>query len=324
MRSHLILCLCSLAAAAIIPTESIPSRRFLSTPAVCAQIDPLITGDVYLPFSLSLNYLQAKEHYMTSSTQTPLCVVEVASAQDISAVLKVIGQTKTPFAVKSGGHASNPGFSSTTGVMISLVRLKKVAVSADRTSVEIGTGNVRNTSEHCASERTCANLYEIALDRCIRRPRQHRTRRRRGSCHWSWCRRLHPRRRLLVAHKPVRLDGRHGHLFQRSPSQRHHHHRHRYQQPRPLLCAQGRPQPLRYRLLRHPKSLPTSPQGLGRPSNIHSAGDAQAHKSHRAIPTRKHRRQGASDPHDQRRPSSIRNPDHVLRRAHQTRRLPSL
>lgn len=49
---------------------------------------------------------------------------------------------------KSGGHASNPGFSSTSGVQISLVRLKQVVLSADKKTVNIGLGNV------CSSNNT--------------------------------------------------------------------------------------------------------------------------------------------------------------------------
>jgi len=98
-----------------------------------------ITGGVYGP--LSTNYISDDEYYMTSSQEEPTCIVEVASAQDISNVLTIIAATRTPFAVKSGGHSSN-GFSATTGVLISLVRLKQVILSEDNSSVEIGTGNL--------------------------------------------------------------------------------------------------------------------------------------------------------------------------------------
>lgn len=79
---------------------------------------------------------------MSSSAQTPQCVVDVNDAKDISAVVKIIAETKTPFAVKSGGYNGNPGFASTTGVHISLERIKMVNVSPDRESVEVGLGNV--------------------------------------------------------------------------------------------------------------------------------------------------------------------------------------
>lgn len=44
--------------------------------------------------------------------------------------------------VKGGGHASNPGFSSTTGVTIALSRFDTVALSADSSTVDVGAGLV--------------------------------------------------------------------------------------------------------------------------------------------------------------------------------------
>ncbi|PMD33149.1 FAD-binding domain-containing protein [Hyaloscypha variabilis F] len=88
---------------------------------------------------------------------TPTCVVEVARPEDVSNVIKIIGNTRTPFAIKSGGHASNPGFSSTPGVFISLVRLNEVTLSSDKSTVEIGTGNVW-TDVYAALDGTDVNV----------------------------------------------------------------------------------------------------------------------------------------------------------------------
>jgi hypothetical protein len=114
--------------------------KTLSGSDVCQQIASNVTGVVY--YSLSPNFASDTNHYMTSSSQSPLCVVEVANAQDVSTILKIVAATRTPFAVKSGGHASNPGFSSTPGVFISLVKMTQVILSDDKSTVEIGTGNV--------------------------------------------------------------------------------------------------------------------------------------------------------------------------------------
>ncbi|KUJ20738.1 FAD-binding domain-containing protein [Mollisia scopiformis] len=118
------------------------SRQTLSGSTVCEQIAGSINGTVYYPTTLSDNFVNDTEHYMSSSSETPTCVVEVASPEDVSSVLSIVGQTRTPFAIKSGGHASNPGFSSTTGVFISLVRINQVTLSADKSTVEVGLGNV--------------------------------------------------------------------------------------------------------------------------------------------------------------------------------------
>lgn len=113
-----------------------------STLSVCQAIAKGIAGGVYYPGSLSTNYVTDIDHYLLSSNQLPACVVEVTSAQDVSAVLKQVATSRTPFAIKSGGHASNPGFSSTTGVHISLARLKNVTLSADKQFVTLGMGNI--------------------------------------------------------------------------------------------------------------------------------------------------------------------------------------
>jgi FAD/FMN-containing dehydrogenase len=51
-----------------------------------------------------------------------------------------LGSTRTPFAVKGGGHTSNPGFSSTQGVQISMTRFKDIKVDSSGGTVEIGSG----------------------------------------------------------------------------------------------------------------------------------------------------------------------------------------
>lgn len=117
-------------------------RQSLAGTQVCQEIAGNITGQVYYSYSLSTNFDNDIEHWMSSSSQTPMCVVEVASPQDVSNVVKIMGSTRTPFSIKSGGHSSNPGFSSTPGVFISLRRINQVNLSADKKTVEIGLGNV--------------------------------------------------------------------------------------------------------------------------------------------------------------------------------------
>lgn len=155
--------------------------------SICAAIAAKISGDVYYPLSLSANYINDIEHYMTSSSETPLCVVEVDTAQDVSEVLKLVGPSRTPFAVKSGGHASNPGFSSTSGVHISLVRLKQVYPSPDRKTVEIGFGNVRLPLLSCY----ISTDKFVVVDRRVYRTRWDGCQRRWRTCLRTRSRRLH-------------------------------------------------------------------------------------------------------------------------------------
>ena len=118
-------------------------RQTVSGSNICDQIAGDVAGQVYYPLDLSPNFFSDIEHYMSSSSETPQCVVEVTGTDDVSSVLKIVGSSRTPFAIKSGGHASNPGFSSTSGVHISLAKLTQINLSDDKKTVEIGLGNVR-------------------------------------------------------------------------------------------------------------------------------------------------------------------------------------
>ncbi|KAJ1023516.1 hypothetical protein NDA16_003133 [Ustilago loliicola] len=93
-------------------------------------------------YPLDLTYLGLLEHYMSSSTQLSTCVAVPASPDDISAAIKVIGSKRIRFAVKAAGHASNQGFSSTPGVHISLEKFQQVNLSGDKSTVDVGPGNI--------------------------------------------------------------------------------------------------------------------------------------------------------------------------------------
>ncbi|VDB99545.1 unnamed protein product [Peniophora sp. CBMAI 1063] len=109
---------------------------------VCKQIAGAISdvSDVYYP--LSIQYAQDNKHWMGSSSQTSACSVEPGTAEDVGKILEIVGSTNTSFAVKGGGHASNVGFSSTTGVMISMTRFSNVTLSEDKSTVDVGAGLV--------------------------------------------------------------------------------------------------------------------------------------------------------------------------------------
>ncbi|ROW05742.1 hypothetical protein VMCG_05184 [Cytospora schulzeri] len=79
-------------------------------------------------------------HWFASSSQKPACVFEPATPEDISIAISLISENETPFALQCGGHISNPGFSSTTGVHFSLKKMKQVVLSEDKSTVELGMG----------------------------------------------------------------------------------------------------------------------------------------------------------------------------------------
>jgi FAD/FMN-containing dehydrogenase len=54
--------------------------------------------------------------------------------------IKIVSSCRTPFAVKGGGHATNPGFSSTPGVQIAMSRFNETKVNPYDGTVEVGPG----------------------------------------------------------------------------------------------------------------------------------------------------------------------------------------
>ncbi|KAK7038740.1 hypothetical protein VNI00_010625 [Paramarasmius palmivorus] len=115
--------------------------RANGTPAAaCEALQSALPGRVFFPGSNE--YIADNEHYYGSSSETSTCSVEPESAADVGTILQVVGSgdTKSPFAIKCGGHANGLGFSSTTGVQISLSRLNEVNYDAASSTVKIGAG----------------------------------------------------------------------------------------------------------------------------------------------------------------------------------------
>ncbi|KAH9013689.1 FAD-binding domain-containing protein [Lactarius hengduanensis] len=114
-----------------------PSGRYLST---CRRIASAISNSSQLFYPNSTQYNADIEHAGVSSSQVSACSVEPGSAADVSVILRILGSTRTPFAVKGGGHAFNPGFSSTTGVQISMTRFSSVELNNATGTVDAGSG----------------------------------------------------------------------------------------------------------------------------------------------------------------------------------------
>ncbi|KXG51728.1 FAD-binding, type 2 [Penicillium griseofulvum] len=71
------------------------------------------------------------------------CVVTPDSAHEVSRLLQILSILDTKFAIRSGGHNTNPGFSSIdhNGVLIALEKLNTISISSDRGTVTVGPGN---------------------------------------------------------------------------------------------------------------------------------------------------------------------------------------
>ncbi|PBK85373.1 FAD dependent oxidoreductase [Armillaria gallica] len=108
----------------------------------CQRIADKVSSATDVHYSGSSSYVADNEHYATSSEQASKCSVEPGSAEDVGIVLGILGKTKTAFGVKGGGHATNQGFSSTTGVQIAMTRFNEVTYDSATQTAVIGAGNV--------------------------------------------------------------------------------------------------------------------------------------------------------------------------------------
>ncbi|KAL5476868.1 hypothetical protein ACEPAI_3054 [Sanghuangporus weigelae] len=106
----------------------------------CRLLNESLPELVYFPGAAQ--YVNDTAHWAISSKQNATCSVEPESADGVSSIVRIIGRPdiRSPFAVKSGGHAYNLGQSSTPGVQISLARFTNISYDAERGTVTIGMG----------------------------------------------------------------------------------------------------------------------------------------------------------------------------------------
>jgi len=108
--------------------------------AVCEKIAGSISSasEVFYPGSNS--YKADILHFSSNAAEPSACSVEPGSVADVSFIMKLISRHRTPFAVKGGGHNSNPGFSSTSGIQIAMVRLNEVSYDKNTSTASVGAG----------------------------------------------------------------------------------------------------------------------------------------------------------------------------------------
>ncbi|KAL1713972.1 hypothetical protein EV715DRAFT_276935 [Schizophyllum commune] len=148
--------MCLLSIALVVAATALPSiastppallvQGPFTSPATdaCQIIAEVISdaSDVYYPWDTSGHYAADIEHYSPAATEISACSVEPVTAEDVALILRVLDQTRTPFAVKGGGHSMNVGFSSTTGVQIAMTRFSEVTYDEESETATVGAGLV--------------------------------------------------------------------------------------------------------------------------------------------------------------------------------------
>ncbi|KIJ22107.1 hypothetical protein PAXINDRAFT_165385 [Paxillus involutus ATCC 200175] len=111
-----------------------------NTAAACEQIAASVSAASGVYYPGTLPYPRGITHWASSSSQNATCSFEPGTAEDLGKALQIIGAMRTPFAVKGGGHTTNPGFSSTTGIQISMFRFSDVVYDSGAQTATIGAG----------------------------------------------------------------------------------------------------------------------------------------------------------------------------------------
>ncbi|EKM48584.1 uncharacterized protein PHACADRAFT_202636, partial [Phanerochaete carnosa HHB-10118-sp] len=106
----------------------------------CNQIAQAVSSASAVFWPGTIQYTEDVSHWATSSNAIATCSVEPGTAEDVGQILQILGSTNTTFAVKGGGHATNAGFSSTTGVQIAMSRFSDVVYNNASQTVDYGMG----------------------------------------------------------------------------------------------------------------------------------------------------------------------------------------
>jgi FAD/FMN-containing dehydrogenase len=113
--------------------------------AACADITAgNINTDSLPAAALDPDYVDAKTHYwsLANGDLSPQCVAYPTSAKQVSQIVTILNRYEdVQFAVKSGGHNPNVGWSSVDGgVLISMKNLSSTVYDAAESTADIGPG----------------------------------------------------------------------------------------------------------------------------------------------------------------------------------------
>ncbi|KAF2119377.1 hypothetical protein BDV96DRAFT_610419 [Lophiotrema nucula] len=114
----------------------------LASADTCSDVEAL--GYINVTRSLDLSYIVEQTEYWSTSCSAllPSCIIFPKSAAEVSTVVKILGNTNEQWAVKSGGHNPNNGFSSVQGgPLIAMEKLDQAILDPATGIVDVGPGN---------------------------------------------------------------------------------------------------------------------------------------------------------------------------------------
>ncbi|KAI3607394.1 hypothetical protein WG66_004638 [Moniliophthora roreri] len=114
-----------------------PSGGYTET---CKEIEERVSSASAVAYPGSEQYEIDIFHPYSSSAQESACTVQPGTPEDAALILSIVGERQTPYGVKSGGHTTNPGWSSSPGVLIVTSRFNDVSYDASTNVASVGPG----------------------------------------------------------------------------------------------------------------------------------------------------------------------------------------
>ncbi|KAF8531795.1 hypothetical protein BDD12DRAFT_869315 [Trichophaea hybrida] len=106
----------------------------------CKLLAETYPNSTHLPHHPS--YLALNIYWANNTFHRPHCIFTPPTSSSAAYGLHALAKHNTPFAIRSGGHSMNPGFSSTSsGVLVSLKHLDQISHDIPAGTVTIGAGN---------------------------------------------------------------------------------------------------------------------------------------------------------------------------------------
>lgn len=108
----------------------------------CTSVEALDYINVTYP--LNLAYIEEQTQYWSTSCSAllPSCIIFPKTVEEVSTVVRILANNSERFAVKSGGHNPNNGWSSVAGgPLIAMEHLDQAVLNRSNGIVDVGPGN---------------------------------------------------------------------------------------------------------------------------------------------------------------------------------------
>ncbi|KAF2127968.1 FAD binding domain-containing protein [Dothidotthia symphoricarpi CBS 119687] len=133
---------------ALLGVQLVAAAPDQATTVACKEINLVLPGKVLTPTLLALEYESETSKYWSTTLREidPACIVQPTSAEDVSAVVKILLKYPTvKFATRSGGHDPNVGHSSVQdGVLIAMTDLAGATYDAAKKVAYVKPGGEWN------------------------------------------------------------------------------------------------------------------------------------------------------------------------------------